>query len=63
MHSDPMSEIYQRRLSRARQVIDNTLTVHSIVRSLRENTLRHHMDMRSTTTNISKLFFIQKNSK
>ncbi|VDN58014.1 unnamed protein product, partial [Dracunculus medinensis] len=46
MHSDPMSEIYQRRLSRARQVIDNTLTVHSIVRSLRENTLRHHMDMR-----------------
>ncbi|KAL3120700.1 hypothetical protein niasHT_007992 [Heterodera trifolii] len=43
-HSDPMSELYQRKVTRARQSLNEADSVRSIVRSLRENSLRHQLN-------------------
>ncbi|VDM97776.1 unnamed protein product [Thelazia callipaeda] len=41
MHSDPLSDLYQRKLARARQTIENSANARSIVRSLQGNPLQH----------------------
>ena len=44
LHSDPMSDVYQRKVTRARQSLNEADNVRSIVRSLRENSLRHQLN-------------------
>uniref|UniRef100_A0A183BT47 Protein unc-79 homolog n=1 Tax=Globodera pallida TaxID=36090 RepID=A0A183BT47_GLOPA len=44
LHSDPMSELYQRKVTRARQSLNEADSVRSIVRSLRESSLRHQLN-------------------
>uniref|UniRef100_A0A914MJ01 Uncoordinated protein 79 n=1 Tax=Meloidogyne incognita TaxID=6306 RepID=A0A914MJ01_MELIC len=44
LHSDPMSDIYQRKVTRARQSLNEADNVRSIVRSLREHSLRHQLN-------------------
>uniref|UniRef100_A0A8R1ENV3 Uncharacterized protein n=1 Tax=Caenorhabditis japonica TaxID=281687 RepID=A0A8R1ENV3_CAEJA len=36
MHTDPMSELYQRKVSKARSAIENAATARSIVRHLKQ---------------------------
>ncbi|VDM27847.1 unnamed protein product [Toxocara canis] len=47
MHSDPMSDLYQRKVMRARQAIDSSTTARSIVRSLQGSSLRHQLSITS----------------
>uniref|UniRef100_A0A915CI63 Uncoordinated protein 79 n=1 Tax=Parascaris univalens TaxID=6257 RepID=A0A915CI63_PARUN len=47
MHSDPMSDLYQRKVMRARQAIESSATARSIVRSLKGNSLRHQLSNNS----------------
>lgn len=42
-----MSEIYQRKITKARQSINESDSVRSIVKSLRENSLKHQLTMNS----------------
>ncbi|VDK82312.1 unnamed protein product, partial [Onchocerca ochengi] len=42
-HSDPLSELYQRKLSRARQIIENSNNARSIVRTLQNNSMWHQL--------------------
>ncbi|CAK5107903.1 unnamed protein product [Meloidogyne enterolobii] len=44
LHSDPMSDVYQRKVTRARQSLNEADNVRSIVRSLREHSLRHQLN-------------------
>ena len=44
LHSDPMSDLYQRKVTRARQSLNEADSVRSIVRSLRESSLRHQLN-------------------
>ena len=39
-----MSELYQRKITRARQSLNEADSVRSIVRSLRESSLRHQLN-------------------
>jgi hypothetical protein len=45
LHSDPMSEIYQRKLTKARQSLNEAESVRSIVRSLRGSSLKHQLNL------------------
>lgn len=40
-----MSELYQRKITKARQSIKESNSVRSIVKSLRENSLKHQLTM------------------
>ncbi|KAL4003430.1 Cation-channel complex subunit UNC-79 family protein [Acanthocheilonema viteae] len=42
-HSDPLSELYQRKVSRARQIIENSSNARSIVRTLQINSMWHQL--------------------
>lgn len=42
-HSDPLSELYQRKLTRARQIIANSCNARSIVRTLQNNSMCHQL--------------------
>jgi len=42
-----MSELYQRKVTRARQSLNEADSVRSIVKSLRENSLKHQLTMSS----------------
>ncbi|VDK31436.1 unnamed protein product [Gongylonema pulchrum] len=43
MHSDPLSDLYQRKIARARQAIENSATARSIVRTLQSGSMRHQL--------------------
>ncbi|KAI6239067.1 Uncoordinated protein 79 [Aphelenchoides fujianensis] len=43
LHTDPMSELYQRKVTKARQSLNEASSVRSIVKSLRENSLKHQL--------------------
>ncbi|KIH56178.1 hypothetical protein ANCDUO_13642 [Ancylostoma duodenale] len=44
MHTDPMSEIYQRKVNKAKKAIEEANTAKSIVKYLREyNALKHQL--------------------
>lgn len=43
MHSDPMSDVYQRKLTKAKKAIEEASSVRSIVRCLKDTTLRHQL--------------------
>ncbi|CAD5216887.1 unnamed protein product [Bursaphelenchus okinawaensis] len=45
LHTDPMSELYQRKVTKARQSLNEAGSVRSIVKSLRENSLKHQLTM------------------
>uniref|UniRef100_A0A1I7SQ44 Uncoordinated protein 79 n=2 Tax=Bursaphelenchus xylophilus TaxID=6326 RepID=A0A1I7SQ44_BURXY len=45
LHTDPMSELYQRKVTKARQSLNEACSVRSIVKSLRENSLKHQLTM------------------
>lgn len=40
-----MSELYQRKVTKARQSLNEASSVRSIVRSLRENSLKHQLSV------------------
>ncbi|KAK6744197.1 hypothetical protein RB195_011102 [Necator americanus] len=49
MHSDPMSEIYQRKVNKAKKAIEDATTAKSIVKYLREyNALKHQLSYQPT---------------
>uniref|UniRef100_A0A0R3RJS7 DUF3453 domain-containing protein n=1 Tax=Elaeophora elaphi TaxID=1147741 RepID=A0A0R3RJS7_9BILA len=43
-HSDPLSELYQRKVTRARQTIENSPSARSIVRTLQNNSMWHQLN-------------------
>ena len=43
LHTDPMSDLYQRKVTKARQSLNEAASVRSIVRSLRGNSLKHQL--------------------
>uniref|UniRef100_A0A1I7VUI5 Protein unc-79-like protein n=1 Tax=Loa loa TaxID=7209 RepID=A0A1I7VUI5_LOALO len=43
-HSDPLSELYQRKVTRARQIIENSSNARSIVRTLLNNSMWHQLN-------------------
>uniref|UniRef100_A0A915E3W4 Uncoordinated protein 79 n=1 Tax=Ditylenchus dipsaci TaxID=166011 RepID=A0A915E3W4_9BILA len=45
LHTDPMSELYQRKVTKARQSLNEADSVRSIVKSLRDNSLKHQLTM------------------
>uniref|UniRef100_A0A914CGD5 Uncoordinated protein 79 n=1 Tax=Acrobeloides nanus TaxID=290746 RepID=A0A914CGD5_9BILA len=47
LHSDPMSDLYQRKVTKARQSLNEAESVRSIVKSLRENSLKHQLTTNS----------------
>ncbi|KAI1721489.1 cation-channel complex subunit UNC-79 domain-containing protein [Ditylenchus destructor] len=47
LHTDPMSELYQRKVNKARQSLNEAERVRSIVKSLRDNSLKHQLTMNS----------------
>ncbi|KAI6201724.1 Uncoordinated protein 79 [Aphelenchoides besseyi] len=52
LHTDPMSELYQRKVTKARQSLNEASSVRSIVKSLRENSLKHQL---TTNAKIEKV--------
>lgn len=45
LHTDPMSDLYQRKVTKARQSLNEAGSVRSIVKSLRDNSLKHQLTM------------------
>jgi hypothetical protein len=43
LHTDPMSELYQRKVTKARQSLNEACSVRSIVRTLRDSSLKHQL--------------------
>ncbi|CAG9530097.1 unnamed protein product [Cercopithifilaria johnstoni] len=42
-HSDPLSELYQQKITRAREIIENSSNTRSIVRTLQNNSMCHQL--------------------
>lgn len=57
-----MSELYQRKVNKARQSLNEAERVRSIVKSLRDNSLKHQLAMNSKVDRGDCLgqFYIQK---
>lgn len=51
-----MSEMYQRKVTRARQSLNEATSVRSIVRSLRDNSLKHQLTINAKIEKGQELF-------
>ncbi|VDM14132.1 unnamed protein product [Wuchereria bancrofti] len=60
-HSDPLSELYQRKLTRARQIIENSCNARSIVRTLQNNSMCHQLSTAIFRPSSCMLFKISYN--